>query len=130
MEPTVARHDRELAARALASAGAVLVAYVGVVHEVIGTRLYPDGPAFFGGSVGWHAAGLGAIAAGGVLLLAALGRARVPWRVVAAVVGVSGAVVALADAVIERSFHLFAATLPIAALAVVIGLRRVERSVS
>jgi hypothetical protein len=130
MEPTAAGHDRELVARALASAGAVLVAYVGVVHEVIGTTLYPDGPAFFGGSVGWHAAGLGAIAAGGLLLLASLGVARVPWRVLAAVVGASGALVALADALTERSFHLFAATLPIAALAVAFGLRRVERSVS
>jgi hypothetical protein len=102
-------------ARALASAGAVLVAYVGVVHEVIGTTLYPEGPAFFGGSVGWHAAGLGAIAAGGLLLLAALGRARVPWRAIAATV-------------LERSFYLFATTLPLAALAVAIGLRRAERS--
>jgi hypothetical protein len=115
-------------ARALASAGAVLVAYVGVVHEVIGTTLYPEGPAFFGGSVGWHAAGLGAIAAGGLLLLAALGRARVPWRAIAATVGGAGAFVALQDAVLERSFYLFATTLPLAALAVAIGLRRAERS--
>ncbi len=128
MEPTTARHDQELAARALASAGAVLVAYVGVVHEVIGTTLYPEGPAFFGGSVGWHAAGLGAIAAGGLLLLAALGRARVPWRAIAAAVGGAGAFVALQDALFERSFHLFATTLPLAALAVAIGLRRAARS--
>jgi hypothetical protein len=128
MEPTAVSRDRELVARALASAGAVLVAYVGVVHEVIGTTLYPDGPAFFGGSVGWHAAGLGAVAAGGLLLLAALGRVRVPWRAIAAAVGGAGAFVALEDALLERSFHLFAATLPIAALVVAIGLRRVERS--
>ena len=128
MEPTASGHDRELVARALASAGAVLVAYVGVVHEVIGTTLYPDGPACFGGSVGWHAAGLGAIAAGGLLLLAALGRARVPWRPIAGAVGGAGAFVALADALLQHSFHLFAATLPVATLAVATGLRRVERS--
>ena len=128
MEPTAASRDRELVARALASAGAVLVAYVGVVHEVIGRTLYPDGPASFGGSVGWHAAGLGAVAAGGLLLLAALGQARVPWRSIAAAVGGAGAFVALEDALLERSFHLFAVTLPIAALAVAIGLRRAERS--
>jgi hypothetical protein len=130
MGATAVSRDRELVGRALASAGAILVAYVGVVHEVIGTTLYPDGPAFFGGSVGWDAAGLGAIAAGCALLLAALGRARVPWRVLAVVVGASGAFVALEDALHEHSFHLFAATLPIAALAVAVGLGRVERSVS
>jgi hypothetical protein len=48
--------------------------------------------------------------------------------VIAAVVGGAGAAVALEDAFLERSFHLFAATLPIAALAVAIGLRSVERS--
>jgi len=128
MEPTAVSRDRELVARALASAGAVLVAYVGVVHEVVGTTLFPDGPAFFGGSVGWHAAGLAAIAAGGLLLLAALGWARVPWRAIAAAVGGGGACVALSDAWLERSFHLFATTLFIAALAVAIALRRAERS--
>src|SRR3990172_3880073 len=98
MEPTAASQNRELVARALASAGAVLVAYVGVVHEVIGTTLYPDGPAFFGGSVGWHAAGLAAIAAGGLLLLAALGQARVPWRAIAGAVGGAGGFAALGGA--------------------------------
>jgi hypothetical protein len=78
MDVTPHAHDRELVARALASAGAILIAYVGVVHEVVGSRFYPDGPASFGGPLGWHAAGLAAIAAGVLLLLAALGRARVP----------------------------------------------------
>lgn len=128
METTVHRHEGEVVARSLASAGAILIAYVGVVHEVVGSTFYPEGPASFGGPLGWHAAGLGAIAAGGVLLLAALGRTRVPWRTLAAVVAGAGAVVAVGDAWQERSFHLFAATLPIAALAVAIGLHRVEGS--
>src|SRR5581483_3735177 len=59
-------------ARAIACAGAVLLAYVGVVHEVVGTTLYPDGPAWFGGALGWHAAGaalivLGLVTAAGTL---------------------------------------------------------------
>jgi hypothetical protein len=127
MEPTAPARQRELVARTLASAGAILIAYVGVVHEVVGSTFYPDGPAHFGGPLGWHAAGLAAIVAGGLLLLAALGRARVPWRALTLAVGGSGAFVALLDALREHSFHLFASTLPIAALAVAIGLRRTER---
>jgi hypothetical protein len=127
MEPTASNRQRELVARALASAGSVLIAYVGIVHEVVGSTFYPDGPAHFGGPLGWHAAGVAAIAAGGVLLLASLGRARVPWRLVALAVGGVGAFLALEDALREHSFHLFAVTLPTAALAVAIGLRRAER---
>jgi hypothetical protein len=128
MEPTAA--NRELVARALASAGAIMVAYVGVVHEVVGRTLYPDGPEWFGGIVGWHAAGFATIAAGALLLLAALGRARVPWRAIAGAVAAISAVVALAEAVREHSFHLFAVTNVIAALAVTIALRRAGRIAS
>jgi hypothetical protein len=127
VQTTVHGPERELVARALASAGAILIAYVGVVHEVVGSTFYPEGPASFGGPLGWHAAGVAAIAAGGVLLLAALGRVRVPWCPIAAAVGGAGAFVALGDALLERSFHLFAATLPVAALAVAIGLHRAGR---
>jgi hypothetical protein len=127
MESTTTSREQELVARALASAGAILIAYVGVVHEVVGRKLYPDGPAWFGGLVGWHAAGVATIAAGGLLLLAALGRARVPWRAIAAAVGAISAVVALAEALQEHGFHLFAVTNTIAALGVVICLRRTGR---
>src|SRR5438046_179620 len=44
--------------QAVACSGAVLVAHVGLAHEVIGTVVYPYGPGVFGGPVGWQAAGL------------------------------------------------------------------------
>jgi hypothetical protein len=43
---------------ALAAALSLLTLFVGVVHEVVGATLYPDGPAQFGGAFFWHLAGL------------------------------------------------------------------------
>ena len=37
--------------QALAFGGATLLAYVGIVHEVVGPTLYPYGPAAFGGPI-------------------------------------------------------------------------------
>ena len=64
--------------RALACGAATLVAYVGVVHEVVGSTLYPQGPAALGGPLGWHALGISGIAAGLALAAGVLGLARVP----------------------------------------------------
>jgi hypothetical protein len=95
---------------AACAAAATLVAYVGVVHEVVGATLYPDGPAAFGGPLGWHAAGIAGIAAGVLLGAGVLGLLPVPVAPLAAAVGVIGAVVFAAD-LWRGSFHLFAGTL-------------------
>jgi hypothetical protein len=65
-------------ARLLAFAAATLVAYVGIAHEVVGTRLYPDGPALLGGPLGWHAVGIAGIVAGALLIAGTLGVLTVP----------------------------------------------------
>ncbi len=44
-----------------AAAFSLLVLFVGVVHEVVGSTLYPEGPDEFGGPMGWHAAGIGLV---------------------------------------------------------------------
>src|SRR5207302_6329129 len=59
--------------QALAFAGATLLGYVGIVHEAVGSTLYPYGPAVFGGPLGWHAAGLSLVAASGLIGAATLG---------------------------------------------------------
>jgi len=98
----------------LACCAATLVGYVGIVHEVVGTTLYPDGPSSFGGPIGWHAAGVAAIVAGGLLAAGALRWLRVPVVPLAAAVGGIGGVVFIDDALSEGSFHFFALTLVIA----------------
>ena len=110
--------------RALACSAATLVAYVGVVHEVVGSTLYPQGPAALGGSLGWHALGISGIAAGVVLAAGVLGLARVPMLPIAVVVALCGAVIFVAEALIPGGFHFFALTLFVAAVVLAITKRR------
>jgi len=99
---------------AAACAAATLVAYVGVVHEVVGATLYPQGPGEFGGPVLWHATGLAGIAAGLSLVLGAMRLLRVPVRALAAAVGIVGGAIFAAEAIRNGGFHLFAFTLVVA----------------
>jgi hypothetical protein len=101
---------------ALAWTGAVLIAYVGLVHEVVGVRLYPDGPMLFGGPVAWHALGLAGIVAGLALVADHVGVMRVPRRTLAGLAGVAGVGAMVADAVLHGGFHFFAATIVVAAV--------------
>jgi hypothetical protein len=89
----------------------LLILFVGVVHEVVGATLYPDGPAQFGGAFFWHVAGVALIIAGAWLLLGSLRMLRAPVRVVGAVVAITGIVISAHDFVQLRQFHLFATTL-------------------
>ena len=98
---------------ALSCGAATLVAYVGVVHEVVGATFYPDGPEAFGGPLGWHAAGVAAILTGLLLGAGVLRVLSVPVRPLAAAVGLIGAVVFAVD-LWHGSFHLFAFTLVVA----------------
>jgi len=112
--------DRE---RLLAFAAATLVAYVGLAHEVVGARLYPNGPAALGGPLGWHAVGIAGIAAGAVLIAGTLGVLAVPLVPCAlAIAGVGGLFVAW-DAM-NGGFHFFALTLVIAGTVLALTARR------
>ena len=112
--------DRE---RLLAFAAATMIAYVGVVHEVVGTRLYPEGPALLGGPIGWHAVGIGGIAVGVLLVLGTLGVVAVPLAPVAlAIAGVGAAFVAW-DAT-RGGLHFFALTAMIAGVVLARAARR------
>src|SRR2546428_138725 len=64
--------------QAVACSGAVLVAHVGLAHEVVGTVVYPYGPGVFGGPVGWHAAGFSVVASGLLMAIGVPGFIRVP----------------------------------------------------
>jgi hypothetical protein len=107
----------------MAAAGATLLAYVGLVHEAVGQRLYPDGPAVFGGPLPWHAAGLSLLAMGLLALAGVLGIVRVPVVLLAVVAIVAGAAGVAGDAWLHGGFHFFAFTMMVAGVLVVTSMR-------
>jgi len=109
--------------RLLAFAAATLVAYVGLAHEVVGARLYPDGPAALGGPLGWHAVGLAGIAAGALLIAGTLGLLAVPLVPCALAIAGIGGLFAAWDAM-RGGFHFFALTLVIAGIVLARAARR------
>ncbi len=109
--------------RALACCGATLLAYVGVVHEVIGSTVYPDGPASFGGPLGWHAAGFLLIALGVVIGAGTLGIVRVPIGSLAALASAAGVLGVIVEAFQSGGFHFFAFTMAVAGMVVVVAIR-------
>jgi len=108
-------------ARAFALAGAVLVAHVGLAHEVVGVRLYPDGPALVGGPIPWHALGLSGVAAGILMACGALGLVAVPLAPLGIGMSIIGALFVVMDFVIHHGFHFFAFTMVVAGLLVARG---------
>ena len=113
--------------RALACCAATLVVYVGIVHEVVGTRLYPDGPIVLGGPLGWHAVGVFGIVAGLALVAGALRWLPVPVVPLAIAVGVIGAAIFVVAALLWGDFHFFAFTVVVAAAVLAMTERSPKR---
>ena len=89
---------------------ATLLTYLGLVHEVVGSRLYPDGAAKLGGPLVWHSLGVGALL-GGVLIMWCIGGGRrVAAVVIAAAFVLVTAGIMIWAAMVERDFHFFAFT--------------------
>lgn len=110
MTKAQARHQ------ALAASGAAIIAFIGIVHVVVGETIFPWAPAFVGGYVIWYAMGLACFAFGLALLGATLRMNRLPviWPCIALAVGAVGLTVLVE--VIHREFHFFAVSLAAAAL--------------
>ena len=94
--------------QSLASSGATLIAFVGVCHEVAGHRVFPWGPAFLGGPIGWHGVGLFGIVAGLLLLGGTLHLYRFPVVPFALLASAIGAFFFVATAALHGEFHAFA----------------------
>jgi hypothetical protein len=102
--------------QSLASCGATVVAFVGLCHEVAGHIIFPWGPAFLGGPIGWHGVGLFAITSGLLLLggtLRVIPFPVVPFALFGSAIGVFFVV---ATAVLHREFHVFALAVVLAGL--------------
>jgi len=103
-------------AQALAVSGAVIIAFIGVVHEVVGETIFPWAPAFVGGYATWYAMGAACLAFGLALTAATLGFLRMPvvWPCIVAAVGAVGLTVLVA--VVQGEFHFFAMSIAAAAV--------------
>jgi hypothetical protein len=93
--------------QALAACGAVLIAFIGFCHEVVGDLLFPWGPELLGGPIGWHGTGLLAICTGLLLLAGTLGVIRFPVIPVALIVSVVGLLFLVIAATRYDDLHAF-----------------------
>ena len=112
---------------AVASAFAMVVFYVGIIHEVVGSTLNPEGPADFGGVFWWHAAGALLIILGALLFVGTLGLLRFPVRTVALGISAAGCFLAVDEAIRYSRFHLFTTTLFLAGAAIALFSTRLAR---
>jgi hypothetical protein len=103
---------------AIACCAAALLAYVGLVHEVVGATLYPDGPGSFGGAAGWHAAGIALVTLGVLAGAGTLGLVRVPVALLGAASCVAGTTVLVGDMLRHGAVHFFALTIVVAGAAI------------
>lgn len=98
----------EAVSQSLASCGAAIVAFIGVCHEIVGSSLFPWGPALFGGPIGWHGAGISCIVLGFLVLggtLRIIHFPVVPFALSAVIIGI---VLVIFTAVAHHQFHMFA----------------------
>jgi hypothetical protein len=94
--------------QALATSCAAIIAFIGVCHEFIGDTVFPWGPEFLGGPIGWHGLGIFTIAAGSLAVAGTLQRINVPITLFAILVATIGVTIALLTAVLHGQFHMFA----------------------
>ena len=92
--------------QSLAACGAALIAFIGLCHEFFGHVVFPWGPAFLGGPIGWHAAGLSTVVVGLVLLGGTLRLYPLPVVPLALVVAAGGAFFVVVAAMLHHQFHM------------------------
>lgn len=110
--------------QALASCGAILIAYLGLVHELVGAQLFPWAPALLQGPVGWHGAGIAMIVIGVSLLAGTLRLAKVPIIFLCALAGTFALGISVIAPLIFHQFHFGSTTIVIAAMTTAIFDRK------
>src|SRR5665213_1089636 len=88
--------------QSLATAGAVLIVFVGVCHETVGLTLFPWALGTLGGPVGWHTLGIGCIVVGCLLVGGTLRGIRFPVFAWACVIAVAALLVALFTVIVHQ----------------------------
>ena len=116
----------EMQRRALATSGATLLSFIGLVHEVAGPTLFPWAPPLFGPAL-WQAIGIGAMLLGALALAGTLQWLRVPVLPIALFVGLFGLGAFTVFALVWQTFHFFALVVFVAGLATAKFHRDAER---
>jgi hypothetical protein len=107
-EREITMSKQEALHQALAACGAAIIAFIGVCHMFVGETLFPWGPAFFGGPIGWYGIGIVAIVGGLLVLGGTLRLFPFPVITISLVTAVIGLAVAVAAEVLHGQFHMFA----------------------
>lgn len=116
--------------QSLATAGPVVITANGLHHEFMGEIVFPWGPDFLGGPIGWHGFTLLVVVYGVVMLL---GTVRVLKLPVYPMVGLAILVccgLLLASAILHQQFHGFAFTSLVAVTVTAVCYRKSSRSIS
>ncbi len=109
--------DEQARYQAFAVSGAVIVAFIGLVHEFVGEALWPWAPALVGGYPIWYSMGAACVLAGLALLAATLGFLRFNVTLACAVLAAAAVGATVLVAVTHQVFHFFAVSLAVAAVA-------------
>ena len=112
--------------QSLSACGATLIAFIGFCHEVAGHIIFPWGPDFLGGPIGWHGTGLLAIVVGLLLVAGTLRVIKFPVVPVALVVVAVGIFFVGVAAFLYGDFHAFALAGSIAAATTAFFHREVD----
>lgn len=111
--------------QSVGSAGATLVAFIGVIHEYAGHLIFPWAPAAVGGPAAWHALGVLAILAGVTLLAGTLRVIEVPVLIISLMVAAIAVLLVVMTGIVYREFHLIALAAFFASCATGFSHRRV-----
>lgn len=122
--------DQQTLHRSLATSGSVLIAFIGLSHELIGASLFPWGPAEFGGPIGWHLLGFAAIVIGLLLLLGTLHIFPTPVVPLSILAAALGGVITGYTAVVHRQFQFLALSFCLSAVVVAACYRCAEGQLS
>ena len=110
--------------QALAACGATLIAYLGLVHELVGAQLFPWAPKLLQGPIGWHGAGIAMIVIGLSLLAGTLRLAKIPVVLLCALAGTFAFGISVIAPLVYHQFHFGSTTIVIAAITTAIFDRK------
>src|SRR5262245_24438477 len=110
------------ARKRIACCCAVLMSYIGLVHEVLAGRVFPAVVEDLGGAIPFHVIGLIAIAGGPLLILGVLRWPGVPIRFIAVCYLFAGLFFTTQERVLHGDFQFFAATVALAAVVFLIAI--------
>jgi hypothetical protein len=108
--------NRQQICQSLTTTGPAVITANGLHHELMGKIVFPWGPEFLGGPIGWHGFTLVVIAFGIAMLLGTLGVIRLPVLLMCgtAIFVCSGLI--LVSAIYHQQFHALAFTSLIATI--------------